>query len=86
MSLLSPLYSALQLCIVSSCPTVQVRQYAAVLLRKKLSKAGSWLKFSPGDRDQLKAGCISCVQSEPEKSVRQAVAQLIATLAKHELS
>ena len=57
-----------------------------MLLRKKLSKAGSWLKFSPGDRDQLKAGCISCVQSEPEKSVRQAMAQLIATLAKHELS
>ena len=53
--------------IPSSCPQVQVRQYAAVLLRKKFSKGGSWLKLSPGDRAQLKAGCLSCVQAEPER-------------------
>ena len=43
----------------SSCPQVQVRQYAAVLLRKKFSKGGSWYKISKADREQLKAGCLS---------------------------
>ncbi len=74
--------------IISNCSgseKVQIRQYAAVLLRKKFSKSGSWLKFSPGDRAQLKAGCLSCLMTEPERSVRLAVAQLVATLARHEL-
>lgn len=55
------------------------------MLRKKFSKSGSWLKFSPSDRAQLKAGCLSCLMTEPERSVRLAVAQLVATLARHEL-
>ena len=69
----------------SGSQKVQIRQYAAVLLRKKFSKSGSWLKFSLSDRAQLKAGCLSCLMVEPERTVRLAVAQLVATLAKHEL-
>ena len=69
----------------SGSQKVQIRQYAAVLLRKKFSKSGSWLKFSLSDRAQLKAGCLSCLMTEPERSVRLAVAQLVATLARHEL-
>ena len=69
----------------SGSEKVQIRQYAAVLLRKKFSKSGSWLKFSSADRAQLKAGCLSCLMTEAERTVRLAVAQLVATLAKHEL-
>ena len=69
----------------SGSQKVQIRQYAAVLLRKKFSKSGSWLKFSLSDRAQLKAGCLSCLMVEPERTVRLAVTQLVATLAKHEL-
>ena len=54
-------------------------------MRKKFSKSGSWLKFSASDRAQLKAGCLSCLMTEAERTVRLAVAQLVATLAKHEL-
>ena len=57
-----------------------------MLLRKKFSKGGSWYKISKVDREQLKAGCLSCVQAEPERTVRLAVAQLVGTLARHELA
>ena len=62
---------------------MQIRQYAAVLLRKKFSKSHSWLKLAAGDRAQLKAGCLSCLVSEPERSVRTSVAQLTATVARY---
>ena len=57
-----------------------------MLLRKKFSKGGSWYKLSKADREQLKAGCLGCIQTEPEKMVRLAVAQLAGTLARHELA
>lgn len=43
------------------------------------------MKFSSADRNQLKDGCLSCLMSEPDRTVRTAVAQLVATLARHEL-
>lgn len=75
-----------ELCnVLTQSQQVQIRQYAAVLLRKKFSKASSWLKFSKADRDQLKSGCLASFQAEQEKSVVSALAQLIGTLAKHEM-
>jgi len=75
-----------ELCgVLSNSQTVQIRQYAAVLLRKKFTKPGSWFKFTQEDRNQLKAGCLSSLVTEQEKSVRSALAQLVGTLAKHEL-
>ena len=79
-------FSSLGRVVTSTCSTsekVQIRQYAAVLLRKKFSKSHSWLKLAPGDRAQLKAGCLSCLLSEPERSVRTSVAQLTATVARY---
>jgi len=76
-----------ELCaVLGSSQQVQIRQYAAVLLRKKFSKSGSWFKFSQDDRNQLKTGCISSLVAEQDKTVSNALAQLIAMLAKHELS
>jgi len=75
-----------ELCgVLGSSQKVQIRQYAAVLLRKKFSKSGSWFKFSLADRSQLKSGCLASLVAEPEKTVRNALAQLIGTLARHEL-
>ena len=71
--------------LCSSSQQVQIRQYAAVLLRKKFSKSGSWFKLPAQDRDRLKAGSLNCLVTEPEKLVRSAVAQLVGTLSKHEL-
>ena len=53
--------------------------------RKKFTKTGSWFRLAPGDRAQLKAGCLDCLQSELERAVRGAVAQLVGSLARHEL-
>ena len=57
-----------------------------MLLRKKFSKAGSWFKLPSQDRERLRAGSLNCLLSDPEKIVRTAVAQLVGTLTKHELT
>jgi len=76
-----------ELCsVLTTSQSIQIRQYAAVLLRKKFSKSSAWLKLSASDRSTLKAGCLNSLVAEPERSVRNALAQLISTLAKHELS
>jgi len=76
-----------ELCgILASSSSPQIRQYAAILLRKKFSKGKIWKKFRPEDRSLLKAGCLQSLQQEKEKSVSGAITQLVAILAKHELS
>lgn len=71
--------------ILTTSASPQIRQYAAVLLRKKFSKSRSWNKLTGPEKAQIKAGSITSVQAEPEKSVSSAICQLIGTLAKHEL-
>jgi len=71
--------------VLTQSQQVQIRQYAAVLLRKKFSKSSSWMKFSQAERDQLKGGCLTSLEAEQEPSVRTALAQLVGTLAKHEM-
>jgi len=76
-----------QLCdVLSRSQEVQIRQYAAVLLRKKFSKPSAWNKFSASDRNMLKSGCLSALETEADSTVRASLAQLVATLAKHEMA
>lgn len=75
-----------ELCtVLTSSGQVQVRQYAAVLLRKKFYKPKSWLKHSKPERDLLKNGVLTSLLSEQEASVRLALIQLVGCLARHEL-
>jgi len=75
-----------ELCLVLNSSTQPpIRQYAAVLLRKKFAKAKSWNKLNNEEQTQIKAGCIASLQSEQEKSVSSALCQLIAVIARHEL-
>jgi len=76
-----------ELCtVLTQSQELQIRQYAAVLLRKKFAKSASWMKFSEADRTMLKTGCLTALENEPEAMVRNSLAQLVATLAKHEMS
>jgi len=76
-----------ELCNVMAASQVpQIRQYAAVLLRKRFTKAKNWLKLADSDRVLIKSGCLQALVNEPEKSVKSSVAQLIAVLARHELA
>jgi len=75
-----------ELCGVLSTSTMpHIRQYAAVLLRKKFSKQIGWNKLNAEEKGQIKAGCLASLQTEQEKSVISALCQLTAVLAKHEL-
>ena len=76
-----------ELCnVLSSSATPQIRQYAALLLRKKLSKQKTWRSIGQPDREALKAGCIETLMKEPDKTVQHSIVQLIGVLAKHDLS
>ncbi|XP_014226413.1 importin-4-like [Trichogramma pretiosum] len=64
--------------------SAQVRQYAAVLLRKKYSKSKGWSKLDNSLRTQVKALLIQSLMNENDKSVKKSVAHLAGVLVKHE--
>ncbi|XP_037085463.1 importin-4-like [Pollicipes pollicipes] len=75
-----------QLCAVlgrSSSP--QVRQYAAVILRKRLAKARQWAKLGQQFQDSLKQEILRVLAAERERFIKNSIAQLVGTVAKHEL-
>ena len=81
------LQSAVQTNCITSISSTQIRQYAAVLVRKRFTKSKNWNKgMGVADRAQIKAGCLQALVAEQEKGVAGALAQLIAVIAKHELA
>jgi hypothetical protein len=70
---------------MTTATTVQIRQYAALLLRKKFGKYKAWTRLTPQNRTVLKEGCLNALVNEADKSVKMSIAQLIAVIAKHEL-
>lgn len=78
--------STLALCqIVVASSNPEMRQYAAVLLRKRYSKCKNWLTVPQQMRTEFKAVILQQLVNEPEKSVKNAIAQLIGIIVKHEL-
>lgn len=68
--------------IVSNCPTPQIRQSAAVMLRVRVKK--HWRKISPNDRESLKAAVLQAFMQETEHAVQHSLSQLCAIMVKHE--
>ncbi|XP_059088623.1 importin-4-like [Tigriopus californicus] len=75
-----------ELCSVLTTTTAspEVRQYAAVLLRKKFGQERLWLGLSGEQRDLVRQGCLGALQAESQPSVRQAIVQLVGVLARRE--
>lgn len=62
----------------------QLRQYAAVILRKRLHKLRNW-QMVPIEKQQLiKSGMLQAIAREPEKSVRSAITMFVGALVNHE--
>ncbi|KAJ1446286.1 armadillo-type protein [Pelagophyceae sp. CCMP2097] len=59
---------------------VSVRQVAAVVLRKKITKL--WKKLKKAQHAETKAALLRRLEAEQDKSVRKAIAALVSTLAK----
>lgn len=62
----------------------QIRQYAAVLLRRRLAKSKNWMKLSVDVRNGIKQGILQALVNEPEKFVKNSIAQFIGTIVRHE--
>jgi importin-4 len=70
--------------IATSSKSPQIRQYAAVVLKKRLSKRKNWLEVAAEHRESIKHGLLQAVVYEPEKSVRGSITQVIGVLCNHE--
>ncbi|XP_060535658.1 importin-4-like isoform X2 [Cylas formicarius] len=62
----------------------QIRQSAAVLLRRKLGKRRQWNKLNLDLRNRIKQGMIQALVNEQEKFVKNSIAQFIGIIGKHE--
>ncbi|CAC5376956.1 unnamed protein product [Mytilus coruscus] len=63
----------------------QVRQYAAVLIRRKIQKSRHWHAQSVVIQQNIRENILQILLQESEKNVRNAIAQVVATVAKHDL-
>jgi hypothetical protein len=70
--------------VIVSSSNSQIRQSAAVLLRRKLGKKRQWTKLNVETRNRIKQGMLQALVNEQEKLVKNAIAQFLGILGKHE--
>jgi importin-4 len=70
--------------VISRSANPQLRQYAAVILRKRLVKLRYWNMVQPDQQQLIKAGLLQAIANEPEKYVRTAITQVVGALVNHE--
>uniref|UniRef100_T1IFX5 Importin N-terminal domain-containing protein n=1 Tax=Rhodnius prolixus TaxID=13249 RepID=T1IFX5_RHOPR len=63
-----------------------IRQYAALILKRKFNKSTAWEKLQKDERINLKANILKLLVTETEKSVKKSIAVLIGTIIKYEMS
>nr|XP_056719335.1 importin-4 [Euleptes europaea] len=68
--------------VMSKSQNPQIRQFAAVLVRRRLAK--HWRKLHPTEQDMLKNLVLSTVQLETDHKVCLGLAQLAAVILKNE--
>jgi len=71
--------------LLTSSSNAQVRQYAALLLRRKFLKAKQWNVVPSDSSNSIRESLLELIVREQDKLVLKSLAQLIATLAKHDL-
>ncbi|KAM4710354.1 importin-4 [Discoglossus pictus] len=68
--------------VLGGAQDAQIRQFAAVLLRRRLIK--HWKSLQGEQQENLKSHLLEAIQREPEHKVRYALAQLSAVILKNE--
>ncbi|XP_011329441.1 importin-4 isoform X2 [Ooceraea biroi] len=71
--------------IIVSSQNAEVRQYAAVLLRRRYCKDVNWKKLPESIRTDFKKVILQALVNEKEKFVKNSIAQLIGIIIKYEL-
>ncbi|OXU25360.1 hypothetical protein TSAR_005639 [Trichomalopsis sarcophagae] len=72
-----------QLIVTSN--NLQVKQYAALLLRKRFNKAKYWAPVPNPIKEEFKQVLQQALVNETEKPVKNGIVQLIGVIVKHEL-
>ena len=70
--------------VVVSSVNPQLRQYAAVILKKRLGKLRNWQCVPLEQQQLIKNGMLQAVANEREKSVRTAITCVVGVLISHE--
>ncbi|KAH8378857.1 hypothetical protein KR009_001783 [Drosophila setifemur] len=70
--------------IVASPMETQVRQFAAVLLNKRLSKLRHWQLVPADQQEVIKQIMLQALVVEKERAVKNAIAQFVGSLVRHE--
>ncbi|OWF34795.1 Importin-4 [Mizuhopecten yessoensis] len=71
--------------VLGSSQVPQVRQFAAVLLRRKIQKGRQYRALPENIIANIRDNILQILVQEPEKSVRNSISQVIAVVAKHDL-
>uniref|UniRef100_A0A182MKQ1 Importin N-terminal domain-containing protein n=1 Tax=Anopheles culicifacies TaxID=139723 RepID=A0A182MKQ1_9DIPT len=71
-----------EICVTNN--DAQVRQYAAMLLKKHLGKLRAWREVPAETQALIKKGMLEAIVNESEKSVRNAITGFVGVLVKHE--
>nr|XP_058944233.1 importin-4-like [Pocillopora verrucosa] len=69
--------------VLGSSQNPQIRQYAAVLLRRRVVK--QWTKLSPDVHAMLRESLLQVLLQESDSTVRNSAAQVVSVIAKHDL-
>ncbi len=68
---------------VQTSPSPQVRQLAAVLMRRRISS--HWCKLGKGVQQQLQAALLALLTSEPERLVVRSITSVVSVVARYAL-
>ncbi|KAK7498967.1 hypothetical protein BaRGS_00009776 [Batillaria attramentaria] len=71
--------------ILGTSENPQVRQLAAVLIRRKIQKSKQWNSLQQDVRQGIRDNILQLLLQEPERGVRSSIASLVGTVAKHDL-
>ncbi|KAH8303666.1 hypothetical protein KR018_010265 [Drosophila ironensis] len=70
--------------IVVSPMEIPIRQFAAVLINRRLNRLRHWQMVSPENQETIKKVLLQALVNEKEKQVKTAIAQVIGSLVRHE--
>ncbi|XP_005096783.1 importin-4 [Aplysia californica] len=70
--------------ILGTSTQPQIRQYAAVLIRRKIHKSKQWAALDNTIKDSIRGNILQLLVQEDNKSARSAIAQIVGVIARHD--
>ncbi|ESO82779.1 hypothetical protein LOTGIDRAFT_229803 [Lottia gigantea] len=71
--------------ILGSSTNSQIRQYSAVLIRRKIQKSRHWNALPNETKESIRRNILQLLVQEPDKNVKTAIGTIIGTIARHDL-